>query len=89
MPTMIESGLPGFEAVAWFGVLAPAGTPKEVVTILNREIGAIISLPEIREKFVGQGIELNGSTPAEMDAFLKAEIAKWAKVVKASGARAD
>ncbi len=87
--TMAESGLPGFEAVAWFGVLAPAGSPQHVITLLNREIGQIIKLPEIRERFVAQGIELNGSTPAEMDAFLKAEIAKWAKVVKASGARVD
>jgi tripartite-type tricarboxylate transporter receptor subunit TctC len=87
--TMAESGFPGFEAVAWFGVLAPAGTPKDVVARLNREIAQIVRMPDVREKFVQQGIELTSSTPAELDAFLHAEIAKWARVVKASGARAD
>jgi tripartite-type tricarboxylate transporter receptor subunit TctC len=87
--TMAESGFPGFEAVAWFGVLAPAGTPKEVVALLHREIAQIVRMPDVRDKFVQQGIELTSSTPTELDAFLHAEIAKWARVVKASGARAD
>ena len=89
IPTMAESGLPGFQAVAWFGVLAPAGTPQEIVALLNRKIVRIISMPDIKERFIVQGIELSGSTPAELDAFLKTEIVKWAKVAKESGAQVD
>jgi len=89
LPTMAESGLPGVEAVAWFGVLAPAGTPPQVIATLNREIGRVIALPEIKDRFRTQGIELAGSTPADMQKFMQAEIVKWAKVVQASGAHAD
>jgi tripartite-type tricarboxylate transporter receptor subunit TctC len=89
LPTIAESGLAGYEARAWFGVLAPAGTPRAIVTKLNAEIVRIVRAPEMRDRLLADGAEAIGSTPEEFTAVMKADIAKWAKVVKASGARAD
>jgi tripartite-type tricarboxylate transporter receptor subunit TctC len=84
-----ESGLPGFEALQWFGILAPAGTPKEIVARLNGEILKILRLPEVRERMSSLGAEIVGSTPEQFASFLKADTAKWAKIVKESGAKID
>ena len=89
LPTISESGVPGFDVSSWYGLLAPAGTPAAVVTRLQREIAKVLRLPEVGEKLVAQGLDLVGNTPEEFAAILKSEIAKWAKVVKASGARVD
>lgn len=89
LPTIAESGLPGFEVNPWFGVVAPAGTPKEIVAKLSAEIGNITRRPEVKEKLSPVGAELVSNTPEEFTAFLKTEIVKWAKVVKTSGARVD
>lgn len=89
LPTVAESGLPGFEARQWYGVLAPAGTPKEIVTRLNSEIVTIVRSPEVTKRFLSEGSEPIGSTPEEFARYIKAEIAKWAKAVEASGARVD
>ena len=89
LPTVAESGLPGFEARQWYGVLAPAGTPKEIVTRLNSEIVTIVRSPEVTKRFLSDGSEPVGSTPEEFARYIKAEIAKWAKAVEASGARVD
>jgi tripartite-type tricarboxylate transporter receptor subunit TctC len=89
VPTVAESGLPGYEAVAWYGVFAPAGTPAEVVTRLNAEIVRIVRSPEVREVFLKQGAESFATTPDEFTKIVERDIAKWAKVVKASGAKAD
>lgn len=89
LPTVAESGLPGFEARQWYGVLAPAGTPKAIVTRLNSEIVGIVRSPEVTKRFLSEGSEPIGSTPEEFARYIKAEIAKWAKVVQASGARVD
>jgi tripartite-type tricarboxylate transporter receptor subunit TctC len=89
LPTIAEAGVPGYEASSWFGVLAPAGTPKDVVTKLNKEIVRILALPEIKERLSGQGAEPVGDTPEQFAAHIKAEIAKWERVVKASGAQVD
>jgi len=88
-PTVAESGLPGFEASNWFGLMAPAGLAPEIVGRLNAETAKALLSPDLREKLNSLGVEIQGSTPQEFTAFLHAEIEKWAKVVKASGARAD
>jgi len=89
LPTVAEAGVPGYEMAAWFGVLAPAGTPRNVIAALHREMANILKQPEIRERFAKLGAEPVGSTPEEFEAFIKAEIAKWAKVVKEAGIKAD
>ncbi len=89
VPTMIESGFPEFEASIWWGILAPAGTPKDIITRLNAEIGRILQLPDVRETLSRQGAEPAGGTPEQYAAFIRTEIAKWAKVIKESGARID
>jgi tripartite-type tricarboxylate transporter receptor subunit TctC len=89
VPTLAESGLPGFEVGSWQGVFAPAGTPPEIVKRLNMEIVKILKLPDVSEKLVGLGAEPVGNTPEEFTAFVKAEVVKWADVVKKSGAKVD
>ena len=89
VPTIAESGYPGFEASAWYGVLAPAGTPKPVVARLNAEILRALKIPEVRERLENVGFEIVGGTPEAFGAYMKSEIAKWARVVKASGVKAE
>lgn len=89
VPTMEEAGVAGYESSAWFGLLGPAGVPREIVTRLNTEVVRILKLPDVRQNLAGQGAEPLFMTPDEFGAFIKAETAKWAKVVKASGAGAD
>ena len=82
VPTMAEAGFPGFEAYAWIGVFAPAGTPQPIVDRLNRELVAVLKEPEIAARLSDVGAEPVGSTPAALDAYVRAENAKWAKLVK-------
>jgi tripartite-type tricarboxylate transporter receptor subunit TctC len=89
MPTIAEAGVPGYDANAWFGVFAPAGTPQAVVNRLNAEIVRIVKLPEVRERFLALGAEPAGSSAEQFGAFFRNEVVKWAKVVKESGARVD
>jgi tripartite-type tricarboxylate transporter receptor subunit TctC len=89
VPTIAEAGLPGFEASSWFGVFAPAGTAKEIVTRLNMEIVKALNSPELKERLAAQGAEAVGNSPEQFAAHIKSETAKWAKVVKASGATVD
>ena len=86
VPTTAEQGMPGYEVASMFGVLVPAGTPKAIVDRLNAETRKALESSLVKEQFVGQGLEPTGSTPAEFAAYLKTEVAKWGKVVKASGA---
>jgi tripartite-type tricarboxylate transporter receptor subunit TctC len=88
VPTVAET-VPGFEATTWFAVFAPAGTPAEVVTRINTEMQRVFSLPDVQDKLKTLGLEPWISTPAELARFQAAEIVKWAKVVKDSGAKAD
>ena len=89
LPTVAESRLPGFEVIGWYGVLAPAGTPPAIVRRLSGDIVKILAMPDIEKRIAGQGAEVVGNTPALFEAFLKADIARWAPVIKASGARAE
>jgi tripartite-type tricarboxylate transporter receptor subunit TctC len=89
MPTMHESGLPGFEISAWYGILATAGTPKDVIARLNAEIVKILRAPDLKERFTSQGADIVASTPEELDTYVRTSIAKWQKVLAAAGIRAD
>ncbi len=86
LPTIAEAGLPGFEANNWYGLVAPAKTPPEIVAKLNRDVVALLNLPDVKELLFKQGIEAAPGTPEEFGAYMKSEIAKWRKVVQASGA---
>ena len=89
LPTVDESGVRGYEVLVWFGVVAPAGVPRDIVMKLNTEINKILQLPDVRERFQAGGVEPVGGPPEKFGDHLKAEIAKWGKVVKATGARVD
>jgi tripartite-type tricarboxylate transporter receptor subunit TctC len=89
VPTMIEAGVPGFEVIVWYGVFAPARVPAAIVTKLNTELVKTLRLPEIRERMAEQGAEPSPTTPKEFAAFQKAEVVKWAKVVRESGAKVE
>jgi tripartite-type tricarboxylate transporter receptor subunit TctC len=89
LPTIAESGYPGFEALAWNGVLVAAGTPKPIVQRLNAEIGAILKDPSVKATLNAQGFELVGGSPEDFAALIKSESAKWAPVISKTGARID
>ena len=89
LPTVAESGLPGYEASTWYGVLAPSATPRAVVIRLNMEIVKALALPEVRERLISQGIDPIGNTPQQFAAYVQSEIGKWAKVIKATGVKAE
>jgi tripartite-type tricarboxylate transporter receptor subunit TctC len=85
VPTIGESGLPGFQAATWFGVLAPAGTPKEIVARLNAEVNKALASPDLVEHLRNDGADVVGGTPEQFRAFLKSEVERWGPVVKAAG----
>jgi len=89
VPTIEEAGLKGFETAAWSGVYVPMGTPRDIITRLNTEIVKILKMPSVREQLAGQGAEPVGDTPEEFAQFTRSEIAKWAQVVKTSGAKVE
>jgi tripartite-type tricarboxylate transporter receptor subunit TctC len=89
VPTVAEAGVPGYEATSWFGVFAPAGTPRPIVDRLNAEINEALASPDAKARFDEMGAEARATTPAEFRDFTRAEAAKWAQVVKASGAKVD
>ena len=89
IPTIAESGLPGYEVFAWNGLLAPAGTPKAVVTRLNEELKKALQLPQVKEKFSAQGFAATWETPESFGTFLQNEVEKWTKTVKLSKAKVD
>jgi tripartite-type tricarboxylate transporter receptor subunit TctC len=89
LPTMEEAGVSGYESSAWFGLVSPAAVPRDVVRKLNAEVVRIVGLEDVKRNLASQGAYPVAMTPEEFGAFMKAETAKWAKIVRASGARAD
>ena len=89
VPTVAESGLPGYEAMPWLGFVAPAGTPAAAVNRFHAELMEVLKEPEVQDKFRALGLDIIGNTPQQFADFIKRDIVKWAKVVKGSGAKAD
>ena len=89
IPTIAESGLPGYDAATWGGILAPAGTPKDVVAKLNASINAALRMEDVRAKLQGAGIEIQGGPPDRFAQVISSEVEKWGRVVKAAGIQPD
>lgn len=89
VPTIHESGVPGFDAASWYAVFAPARTPTGAVTLLNKEIVRVMNTPDVRQRFANDGFEPAGTLPAEFSKFLRAELAKWAKAVEMAGIKPE
>ena len=89
VPTTAEAGLPGYEVSIWFGLVAPKGTPNDVVARLSAEVQKFLTITEVREALSNQGLEPTGSSPEEFATLIGADGAKWARAVKASGAKLD
>ena len=85
MPTMAESGLPGFEVVGFFGVMAPAATPREIVAQLNGEIAKVLARPDIKERFASQALEPPSRTPEQFGDYIRSEAVKWGKLIRDAG----
>ena len=89
LPTAAESGVPGYEASTWYGLLAPARTPRSIVMRLNSEAKKALAVPEVSERLVAAGVDPVGNSPDQFAAYVRTEIAKWAKVIKLSGAKPE
>jgi tripartite-type tricarboxylate transporter receptor subunit TctC len=89
LPTVAESGVPGFSSVPWYGALGPAGLPRAIVSKLNSEIARALAQPDMQERFVAQGVDLQSSTPEQFAALIQSEVVKWRKVVRDAGAKVD
>ena len=89
IPTVAEAGLPGYESVQWYGLLAPAQTPKDIVTRLHGEVTRILQQPEIRERLAGDGADPVGNTPEEFARYIQAELVKWAKIAREAGIKQE
>jgi tripartite-type tricarboxylate transporter receptor subunit TctC len=89
IPTLAESGLPGFEATSWFALFAPAGLPRDVQMKINAETARVLAMPDVKEKLATLGLDPNPGTPEQLATLVQTEMAKWAKVVKESGAKLD
>jgi tripartite-type tricarboxylate transporter receptor subunit TctC len=89
VPTVAEAGVAGYDVMVWFGLVAPAGTPREVVDKLNAEVRKILAMPDVRDRFLAQGVEPLGSTPEQFGEHIKAQMAKWGKVVRDAGVKAE
>jgi tripartite-type tricarboxylate transporter receptor subunit TctC len=89
IPTIAEAGVAGFEASNWYGLAAPAGTPRAIVSKINQEIARILALPDLRAKLLAMGMEAESSSPAAFADYMKNDAVKWGRVIKAVGAQAD
>jgi tripartite-type tricarboxylate transporter receptor subunit TctC len=89
VPTIAESGLPGYEVTNWYGVMAPAGVPKDVLTKIHADVARALKQPDVQQRFAAEGGDATPNTPGEFAAFIKNEIVKWSKAVRESGAKVD
>lgn len=89
LPTVAESGLPGYEAMPWLGLVAPAGTPQTVVDLIYREVNEILKLQDVKDRFKSLGLDIIGNTPSQFEAFILKDQKKWAQVINDSGAKVD
>ena len=89
LPTVAEAGVPGYEMVLWFGIVAPAKTPAPIVSTLQKQIAGTLKSPEMKSRLAVQGATPIGNTPAEFETFIKAEMAKWERVIKSAGLKVD
>jgi tripartite-type tricarboxylate transporter receptor subunit TctC len=89
VPTVAEAGVPGYEAVIWLGIMAPANTPKPVIDRLNAEVRKVIARPDLKDAWRKQGAETLDMTPSEFEKFLRGDIDKWALVIQSAGVKAD
>ena len=89
LPTMAEAGVPGLDLSDWAGILVPAGTPSEVISRLSQEISKVVNSPELRQRWVGQGLEPKVATPSELTVVIKSDVDKWTRIVKQAGIRAE
>ena len=89
VPTVAEAGVPGYEASAWYPLLAPAGTPRPIVDRLQGQVVAVLNAPDMRKVLESEGVEPAGTTPEQLAAHMRAELAKWARVVKSAGIQAQ
>jgi tripartite-type tricarboxylate transporter receptor subunit TctC len=88
-PTLAESGFPGFDTSLWFGLLAPAATPRDIIVKIHAAVLGVLKIPEVAERIASQGADIVGNTPAEFGAFIAAESAKYAGIIKQAGIRLD
>ena len=88
MPAIAET-LPGYDVTSWYGILVPAKTPQVIIARLNSEINQVLTMPDVTERLSSQGVEIAGSSPAELAAFIKADAARWAKLVQDAGIRLE
>jgi len=89
LPTLIESGIAGYEFTGWFGVVAPAATPKDVIARLNDDISKILQTPELRDRYASYGVDVAGGTPQRFAAHIQSEVTRWTKIIKEAGIKAD
>jgi len=89
LPTVAESGLPGFEAIAWYNMFAPAGTPRGIVNRINAEVNRLLAQPEVRERLLALGVAPFTGTPEALGDYLKSEVARWAKVIREAGIKLE
>ena len=89
LPTVAEAGLPGYETETWLGLIAPSATPRDIVARINAEVLRVMALPDVRDKLLAQGLTLSRSTPDQFAAYIRSEHAKWSKLIKEAGIKAE
>jgi len=89
VPTVAESGVPGYDVTSWYGFFAPTGTPRAVVMRVNADVRKVLALPAIQQRLTAEGADVAPGTPEQFAAYIKTEMTKWAQVVKKSGAKAE